>query len=78
MDYKAKNILVNAKYQDGDITGDIIVRSDIANLDLQLQIKELLTEPDYDGILSIEQLDLGQIFLPDSIKQLIWLETKYG
>jgi len=66
-DYSAETLEIKADYHSGDANGFIYIRSDIANIDLQINIRNLLDTPHYDGRVSIHHLNLGNLLLSDSI-----------
>jgi translocation and assembly module TamB len=67
-EYSADNLQINADYYLGDVTGKVLLRSKVADIDLHLDILNVKNNPLYDGELSIHHLNLGELLLSDSIK----------
>jgi translocation and assembly module TamB len=66
-DYMVEDLMMQANYQSGDASGDIILRSPIANLDLQINVMNLKERLLYDGTLSVNHLNLGELVRSDTI-----------
>jgi len=67
-DYFAEVLQINAAFYMGDLAGRVFLHSKITDLDLQINIENIKNCPIYDGTLSINHLNLGELFLSDSIK----------
>ena len=66
--YTADLLRINADYYRGNLIGNVHLLSNFANLYLQLNIKDLLVNPHYDGTISVSHLDIGEIVFSDNIK----------
>ena len=67
-EYSADNLQINADYYLEDVTGKVLLRSKVADLDLHLDIQNVKNNPLYDGELSIHHLNLGELLLSENIK----------
>jgi translocation and assembly module TamB len=76
-DYLAETIHMNANYQSGALSGELLVHSELAYLDLDLRIFNLPASPVYDGTFSIRKLNLGELLLVDSIDSDINLKLHF-
>ena len=66
-DYLVEELMMQAQYQGGNAAGGIQLRSPAADLNLEIDmmsIKELLL---YEGILSVKNLNLGELVGSDSV-----------
>ena len=59
---------MSAVYHQGNLKGNVLLYSKMADLDVQLNIEDLIDYPVYNGSFSVSHLDLGKILLSDSLR----------